>query len=387
MKRNRSTRRAGNVVVLTAVLMVALFAMVAFAIDVGYIVHARTELQRTADACALAAAAQLPDEYQATQAAQQRAADNYGTVGSDLDLQDIEFGYWDRKAATFTSPAPQYRNTNAVRVTLRRTHASGNPLRLFFAPMIGSDTADVTASATALYDRQLCGPLIGIEYVSVPGNPMTDSYDSSYGPYSAATAGDEGSLCSDGPIYIEGNPVVRGSARAGRGHQVIISGNPTVTGSIGTRLKPLNLPDVDDSEAAVYNDNDQVPLVRQGNSWISPVNEAGDFSLEAQRSVELPPGTYHFRNFSLHGQASVTITGPTVIYLTGSLHRAGGATVNTTTYPGDLQFLMTGGTATITAHNDFYGVVYGPNTDILLSDEFQETHCFALRQRPQLRES
>jgi Flp pilus assembly protein TadG len=150
-------------------MLIVLLAMVAFAIDMGYIVHARTELQRTADACALTAVARLPDRGSAELAAQAKAQENYGSVGPDLDASDIQYGYWDRENATLTSPAPFGKNDNAVRVTLRRTEATGNPLTLFFAHLLGAATADVTASATAMYDRHLCGPLIGIEWVSIPG--------------------------------------------------------------------------------------------------------------------------------------------------------------------------------------------------------------------------
>ncbi len=47
---------------MTAFLMTVLLTFVAFAIDIGYIVCARTMLQRTADASALSAAKYLPDQ-------------------------------------------------------------------------------------------------------------------------------------------------------------------------------------------------------------------------------------------------------------------------------------------------------------------------------------
>ena len=80
MRLGCSFRRRGNIVVLTTLMLVVLLAMVAFAIDMGYIVHARTELQRTADACALAAAARLPDLDEARAIAQIRARENRATA-------------------------------------------------------------------------------------------------------------------------------------------------------------------------------------------------------------------------------------------------------------------------------------------------------------------
>src|SRR4051812_48501139 len=61
MKRRTKSRRRGNVLVLTAFLMTGMIALLAFAIDLGYAYSARTELQRTADAAAIAAAWDLID--------------------------------------------------------------------------------------------------------------------------------------------------------------------------------------------------------------------------------------------------------------------------------------------------------------------------------------
>ncbi|MGE5195451.1 MAG: pilus assembly protein TadG-related protein, partial [Deltaproteobacteria bacterium] len=68
---NLDPRRRGAVAVLACLLMVALLGMVAFAIDLGYLATAQTELQRSADASALAGCYQLI--YQ-------------GTPGTPVDL-------------------------------------------------------------------------------------------------------------------------------------------------------------------------------------------------------------------------------------------------------------------------------------------------------------
>lgn len=174
-------RRRGAVIVLAALLMVVVLGMVAFTIDIGYITHVKTELQRTADACALAAVAQLPDQEAAVDTAQSVAKENYGTAGPDLELSDIEFGYWDRDTATFTPSTES--DVNGVRVTVRRSQANDRPIRLFFAPILGQQEASISASAIAMYDNKFCGPLIGIDWISVPGSPTTDSYRSGDGPY------------------------------------------------------------------------------------------------------------------------------------------------------------------------------------------------------------
>ena len=362
--------RHGNVLVLTALLQIVLFAMVAFAIDVGYVVHARTELQRTADACALGAAMKLPGQTDAIVFARQIAQENYATVGPDLAWHDVVFGYWDRDTATFNSPAPSGRSANAVRVTLRRSQASGNPLRLFFAPVVGNTSADATASAIAWYDRGVCGPFVGIESLTVGGGAVTNSFDSVKGPYNPGQARDRGSVCSDGPVDVSGNSVVRGDALAGKGQPLTVTGAAVVTGYRGNRRTPLNLPPVDASAAAASNDNDAAPPVWQGQSWRDPIRANGDFSLNAGEVYDLPPGTYYFRNVTLNGGATLNISGLTKMYVTGTLRREGGCFVNNNTQIAqNLQINLTGGTVDVTSDNPFYGVIYAPQSRVTLNGD------------------
>src|SRR5262249_38726076 len=56
-------KRRGAIIPLAAILMIPLMGMLAFAIDTGYIIMARSELQNAADAAALAAAEQLSTYY------------------------------------------------------------------------------------------------------------------------------------------------------------------------------------------------------------------------------------------------------------------------------------------------------------------------------------
>ena len=368
MRRPRSSRRRGNTIVLATVLLSALFAMVAFAIDLGYVAHARTELQRTADACALGACHKLPDKQAALAFAQAIAADNLTSTSAEISGEDLEIGYWQWYTATFTSPPPFGRSANAVRVSLRRTRATGNPLGLFFANVMATSQADASVSATAVFDRGLCGPFVGIDWLDVPGGPQTDSYDTFEGLYNSSLARDRGGICSDGPIAVDGNPVVRGDARAGKGYDVTISGGPTITGNIGSRLKPLTMPPVDLGDVKLKNDNSNAPLIPEGNSWKSPIDENGNFLLDGNKTYTIPPGTYCFNDFTLAGQAQLNITnGPVIIYVTGDLSRAGGTQVNNLTkIPNNLQIYMTGGTATITSGNAFHGVIYAPHTPITL---------------------
>lgn len=375
--------RVGSVVVLTLMLMVVLIGMVAFAVDLGYITHVRTELQRTADASALAAAENLPHLWDSATAARSYAAKNNWSSGvkigsgdeengADLDPMQIEFGLWNRRTATFTTPTPSGRRTNAVRVTLRRTEATKNPLRLFFGRVLGQNSTDVTATATAWSDRGVCGPFVGIEWLDVSGGAVTDSFNSAEAAYNPATARDEGDVCSDGPIGVSGGSIVNGDATAGEDDVVTFNGSGTVTGYIGNRLEPLNLPPVQLPPEWVF-DNDEAPMIWQGQSYRSPFGNNGDFTLNAGETYTLPQGEYLVRNMTINGGATLNFSdyGQTKIYVTGTIKRAGGSYVNTNTMKaGNLYILSTGGTIDITSDNSpFYGVIYAPQSRVTLNGD------------------
>ena len=384
---SRQSRRPqpnrGAVAVLAAFLLVMLLAMVAFAVDLGYIAHAQTELQRSADASALAAASQLPDQSAAIAAAVATSRDNQTGVAPPIDPADIEFGCWNRDTVAFGDSAAGG-SPSAVRVTIRRTVASGNALKLFFGQLLGRNWADVTAAATATKDHGLCGAFIGIASVGASGNIQSDSFDSRVGPYSSETADDHGGLCSDGPITLNGGDYIRGDVRAGRDAQLKINGDSAVvTGNLGNRVKPLNLPGVDASAAAAHNDNDLLPPLPTGSKsrgkgkgdkvggqvgGSSPLDSQRNFKLDGTSEYTIPPGTYYFNDMELSGQSILNFTGPTVIYLTGELKRAGGTVVNNNTQiAANLKIYSTGGDIDITSDNNFYGVIYAPLSDVIVS--------------------
>ncbi len=369
MNRQRRPQRRGNVVVLSAFLMMVLMAMVAFAVDIGYIAEAHTQLQRSADACALAAACKLPSLAQATLAATSCANDNKTNVTPALKATDIVFGWWDRDTATFITPKPVGRPTNAVKITLRRTAANGNPLGLFFGRVMGRNTTDVIETAIGYGDRGVCGPFIGIQGVTTSGDLTTNSYDSFDGSYDPATAGNQGSLCSDGSITVGGSAYIDGDVRAGEGQTTTINGGTLdITGQLGNRETQLNLPSVDASPYAILNDNLLLPKYKPPMSgWIDPINGAtGDFKLEGGAVYDIPPGTYYFNSMTLVGGSVLNISGKTVIYVTGSVDFHGGSQVNNNTeLANNLWINVTGPeNVNINSSTTFYGVVYAPDSDV-----------------------
>ena len=171
-------RRRGAIVVLAAILMVVLLAMVAFAIDLGYLAVVRTQAQNCADAAALAAAWEMADERRLEcdmdeiLAAARDTAIEYADLeyvngtSAVLDRNDsndpdgqIVFGRLedpaDRSESLSFSDFDRY-NTALVRVEC--TPERGTAVPLFFARALGITEARVTAEAAAIFeDRNTVG--------------------------------------------------------------------------------------------------------------------------------------------------------------------------------------------------------------------------------------
>jgi hypothetical protein len=157
----------GVALVLVAVMIVMLLGFVALAIDVGYYMVARNELQNIADGAALAACGELGAIYQSISPQYQ---DSYVCAGDDLagiiakavDVgqnnragglegivirpEDVIIGRWDGDTYSFTQTFSQ---PDAVQVVARRDGNENNPITTFFAGLLGINTLDVSASAIA----------------------------------------------------------------------------------------------------------------------------------------------------------------------------------------------------------------------------------------------
>jgi Flp pilus assembly protein TadG len=147
MKR-RPQQRRGATLVLAALLIVLILALVAFSVDVGYIVLARTQLQAAADAAALAAAAStnLPRADMEVVAKQYAEANKVANRSVQLNSADIEYGTWDTASRRFT---PSSTPSNAVRVTTRADRDNGGEVPLFFGRIFNLTTTSAKASAVA----------------------------------------------------------------------------------------------------------------------------------------------------------------------------------------------------------------------------------------------
>jgi len=172
IRRNRAqNQRRGAIAVLAAVMLIVVFAMVAFAVDIGCLLLARSEAQRCADAAAMAAAWELVnDDYhqgefddnhdaarlRAIQYAQLNAV---GQLTPNLDANWTNHADGDIVMGRLTNPSDPssqllFGNSgtyNAVRVTVRRTEQQNGEVPFFFAKILGIHSASITAEATAAF--------------------------------------------------------------------------------------------------------------------------------------------------------------------------------------------------------------------------------------------
>jgi Flp pilus assembly protein TadG len=209
----------GIAIIYTAVFLLVSLWFVSLAIDVGKVMAARTQLQAAADAAALAGAsgidpltgAIIPDSARvraAEVALQNNAYEGEETPVAIDPLTDVDF------------PAP-----NQVRVVVRRTEGTGNPVLLHFAQTLGLPWLSVTADATAEVNQlnMVCEGLAPFAPENPPGGIgfFTDC-DSTYVLKTGAGASTSGNFqlldfppCSEDTFTGSGGSAIRYYAEHG----------------------------------------------------------------------------------------------------------------------------------------------------------------------------
>ena len=257
-RRRLSNRRRGNVVVLSAFLMIPLLAMIAFACDIGYITVIRTQLQSSADAAALAAVWELADEdgpgdnpssAEVADRARRIAAEYaaYNLVGRQapaLADSDVEIGYLANPSDP-NSPlvAPTETNlANAVRVRVRRTSDQNGQVPLFFARVMGYDKAAVEATATASLQCTIRGFQTPPDYSNLGILPIALDQESwnylmaGHGTDSYRYNNDDKSSASGSDGVLELNLYPGGTGSAGNRGTVDIGGANNSTSDIARQI-------------------------------------------------------------------------------------------------------------------------------------------------------
>ena len=175
----RKQSRRGAVIVLAAFFMIGLVAVLSMAIDIGYLLVARSELQRSADSAAMAAAWGLADEgmfrgdpYLSEAISDARVfASEYARLNSvcsaspslnydfaNQNSGDIVIGYlanWRDPNAAFDFSDPS--RFNAVTVSVHRSENTNGLVPSFFSKILGVQGFVAEAKATAALSSQIGG--------------------------------------------------------------------------------------------------------------------------------------------------------------------------------------------------------------------------------------
>jgi Flp pilus assembly protein TadG len=153
--------RSGSMAVSVALVLVVLMGVAAVAVDYGHMAWVSRELQKAADAGALAGARFLapyvgapatPNWIAGRDAASQTALLNYAD-GRPLKVCQTDYGYWNLTTRTLQSSGivPTASDLPAVQVTITKTDGQNDgPIQLFFAPIFGVQSRNLTTRAVAV---------------------------------------------------------------------------------------------------------------------------------------------------------------------------------------------------------------------------------------------
>lgn len=182
----------------------------------------------------------------------------------------------------------------------------------------------------------------GDERLTMDSNAHVDSYDSSAGSYSSQAvngggsdtyADDDGDVGSNGPIALDQNSTVYGSAVPGAGEAVTLSGSATVTGSTAPATESVGFP----------------PLV------IPAFPSLGDLTVANNSTQHVTAGDYRYEDFRLGSGARLVVDGPARLVFSNFEMRSGS----------ELAVDATHGPVEIFVENDF---VMNSNTLIASTD-------------------
>ena len=266
-------------------------------VDVGIFYVAKSELQRSADAAALAAAGAIQQGSNSTTASQQAVSYAQANLigGQTLATSAITITYGGWQSNAFVAGATP---VTAVQVRLNRTSAAGNAVQLYFGQFVGISTIDIQAVSIARIRPQ------------VPQYNLVGINEASFGSL-GILAGINGRFVGNGNVSV-GCPLgllvsVNGDARSWggttkRGALACVSGSTA----------PL-------SDQLVY-PSVTIPTTNDNAKIAAYLDTANNFTAIVGASI--PAGTYVVRDFNLIAGLAVDLQGPVTFYVTNNANIA-----------------------------------------------------------------
>ena len=294
-------QRRGAIIVLAAMCMIIVAVMLAFTVDLGLLLSARTEMQRSADAAALAGAWEMVSDdavrgnTDAIERAAREMAANFAAMNQViqtkpyLDIEeDIELGYLANPSnhnERLSFPDPSKYNT--VQVIVQYSAEKNTPISLFFAPLIGIHSADLTVTAAATFSGN---GTAGFRVTDETGN-------STLLPFVVKSSDWEAFINGNGPDNWTVDPVT-GAVTPGQDGISEMSMFPTVESrGGGAQITPGNFGTIDLGNT----NNSATDLVRQILEGPSPE----DFSFYDNNEFKLDPVT---GTVAVNGDTGMTVS-------------------------------------------------------------------------------
>jgi Flp pilus assembly protein TadG len=345
LARRRCPHRGVTVVYLAIVLGV-LIGVVGLAADTAYVFLTAHQLQNAADSAALSAAEEIG--FSTTQAktdAVNTASTNRAAAASvQLDINsDVTIGNYVRSTSTFSANTAPY---NAVKVLARRTSGSpGGAVNLFFAPIFGIQTSNVSRQAIAMTSPLSAG-LIVLNKTASPSVQLTGTGNNT-DKINIANGGVVVDSSSATALQWTGNPYINALT-------LNIDGNDTaVTGSGVLPSGSLTL---------------QAPYVPDPLASLSPPAKG---ATQNGTKSPLPPGYYP------NGLPAGTLSGG-IYYVDGGISLKGNESITCTA--GCLIYLHTGGISMVgTSNIDVTPLASGPYAGISFYEDRANTSPITLQ--------
>jgi Flp pilus assembly protein TadG len=169
-----SSRRRGVAVVYIVVVLIVMLGFCSFAVDLGRVQTAKTELRRAADAAARAGLIKLEEGVTPADSTTTTNVDNAAETMADdnncdgtpvvITASNVSIGIWNMSTSTFSTSgtADNVTTYSAVRIETSRN------VPLLFGEILGKQYCTVNATSTAALVA-VTAPLT--DYVSAHGNP------------------------------------------------------------------------------------------------------------------------------------------------------------------------------------------------------------------------
>ena len=274
--------------------------------------------------------------------AQLAVSSSYTGVGyTDFSSGSARGGY----SIAVTTPSGAASTIKQIAVT---GYAPGNT-----ATAIGYKTSSSNTYVSLAPARYFTRALFAKTSYTNNGNGTTDSYVSSAGAYSAATARSNGDVGTNstaaGAVALSGNALVKGDVVVGAGGVIgtviTTTGNSSITGGRDpqTTNEVLSTPS-------------------------TALASLGAMSLSGNSALSLAAGSYHYSSISITGNARLTTTGEVKIYVSGTVAIAGNGTASYQSLPKNLKIYSTGSSSvSISGNGNTYAAIYAPNSAVSIS--------------------